>query len=197
MFCKSLAKIVRPAAGLVRQGAIARPLLRPLLNSQLRNISSSFIARVPEVQEAEAEAAKETTSANSGKTLEEEPSKEIPDLTPLKFEQKIYATIDIHNRPYLITEGDEIVLPFRMKHADVGDVLQFTDITTVGSRNFTYHLKKGIDLAVASIKGVVVEKTKSPMYVKEITKRRNRHVRHVQVKHDLTKIRITELKLNV
>ncbi|QPG76815.1 hypothetical protein FOA43_004209 [Brettanomyces nanus] len=121
----------------------------------------------------------------------------ITDLTPLKYEGNIYATINIHNRPYLITEGDEIILPFRMKHADIGDVLEFTDITTLGSRNYTYHMKKGVDPSFASIKGVILEKTKSPMYIKEVTKRRNRHVRHVEVKHDLTKIRITQLKLTL
>lgn len=119
----------------------------------------------------------------------------IPDLTPLKYEEKLYATIKIHEIPYLVTEGDVVILPFRMKHAEVGDELQFTDIVTLGSRDYTYNVNEGMDKSAVSIKGVVLEKTKSPMYVKEITKRRNRHVRHVQVKHDLTKIRISELKL--
>ena len=122
---------------------------------------------------------------------------EVPDLTPLKYEQSLYATINIHNRPFLVTEGDIIILPFRMKHADIGDTLQFTDITTIGSRNYTYHVKEGLPANAVSIKGTILEKTKNPMYVKEITKKRNRRTRHVQVKHDLTKIRITELKLNV
>lgn len=122
---------------------------------------------------------------------------QAPDLTPLKFEQNIYATIDIHNRPYLVTLGDEITLPFRMKHAEIGDTLRFTDIKTLGSKNYTYNISEGIDPSVATIKGVILEKTKNPMTVKEITKRRNRHTRHVQVKHDLTKVRITELSLKL
>lgn len=122
-------------------------------------------------------------------------SSKLPDLQPLKFEKDLYATIRIHNRPYLITEGDKIILPFRLKNAEVGDVLNFDDVTTIGSRNFTYS-DTPIDSSLYSIKATVIEKTKKPMYTKEITKRRQRHVRHVNVKHDLTVLRVSELKLS-
>ncbi|KAH3670570.1 hypothetical protein OGAPHI_001085 [Ogataea philodendri] len=121
----------------------------------------------------------------------------VPDLTPLKYEQDLYASLRVHNRPYLVTKGDEMILPFRLKHAQVGDVLNFNDVTTIGSRNYTFHLKEAIDPSIFTIKAVVVEKTKKPMYVKEITKRRDRHVRHVPVKHDYTVLRVSELKLNI
>ncbi|GMG20150.1 unnamed protein product [Ambrosiozyma monospora] len=125
-------------------------------------------------------------------------AKLIPDLLPLKYEHDLYATLSIHNRPYLITEGDEVTLPFRLKHGEIGDVLNFTNITTVGSRNYTYHVESGeISPEVLSVKGVVIDKTKKPMYVKEVTKRRNRHVKHHKVKHDLTVLRISELKLKI
>ncbi|KAG7731132.1 hypothetical protein KL948_003412 [Ogataea haglerorum] len=121
----------------------------------------------------------------------------VPDLTPLKYEQNLYASLRVHNRPYLVTKGDEMILPFRLKNAEVGDVLNFHDVTTIGSRNYTYNLSGSIDPSIFTIKAVVVEKTKKPMYVKEITKRRNRHTRHVKVKHDYTVLRVSELKLNI
>ncbi|GMF13388.1 unnamed protein product [[Candida] boidinii] len=121
---------------------------------------------------------------------------EVPDLTPLKYETDLYASIKIHNRPYLVTKGDEVILPFHMKHAEIGDVLNFNDVTTIGSRNYTYN-QPSIDPSFFNIKGVVLEKTKKPMYVKEITKRRNRRVRHVQVKHDITIVRISDLEITI
>lgn len=164
-------------------------------NTTFRSLHSSLFAHNQEHLDAEqSRPLKESNSPNSEKIDE---AVQIPDLTPLKYEQNLYATINIHNRPFLVTKGDIIILPFRMKHADIGDALQFTDITTVGSRNYTYHVKEGLPSDAVTIKGIILEKTKKPMYVKEITKKRNRHTRHVQVKHDLTKIRITELKLNV
>ncbi|CDK27037.1 unnamed protein product [Kuraishia capsulata CBS 1993] len=122
--------------------------------------------------------------------------KEIPNLTPLKYEKDIYATVRVHNISYLVTEGDLLTLPFRLIQADVGDILDFNDVTTIGSRNFTYH-EDPIPSNAYTIKAVVVEKTKKPMEVKEKTKRRNRHVRHIKSKHPITILRISELKLNV
>lgn len=130
--------------------------------------------------------ANSTSSSNIAKSL---------DLSPLKFEQNLYATVNIHNRPYLITEGDEVILPFRMKQAEVGDIIEFDNVTTLGSRNYTLHKDDGSIDQFVSIKGVVLEKTKKPMVVKEVTKRRNRHTKHTNIKHDLTMVRISELKL--
>ncbi|TID21214.1 hypothetical protein CANINC_003494 [Pichia inconspicua] len=123
-------------------------------------------------------------------------AKATTDLTPLKFEQNLYATIKVHNQPYLVTKGDLVNLPFKMRAAQVGDIINFTKIDTVGSRNYTLHADDGIDTSKVTVKGVVVEKTKKPMIVKEVTKRRDRHVKHVFSKHDLTIVRISELKIN-
>lgn len=119
---------------------------------------------------------------------------QVSDLLPLKFEQDIYATIKIHNRSYLVTEGDTVILPFRLKEAEVGDVLDIYNVTTLGSRNYTV-VGEPIDKSLYSIKATVIEKTKNPLYIKEVTKRRNRHVRHIPVQHDKTILRISELKI--
>lgn len=123
-------------------------------------------------------------------------AKTADSLLPLKFEQNIYATLKIHDRSYLVTKGDTINLPFKMHAAEIGDIIKFNKIDTLGSRNFTYHIKDGIDNDKVSISGVVIEKTKKPMTIKETTKRRDRHIKHALSKHDLTVIRINELKIN-
>ncbi|CDO96059.1 unnamed protein product [Kluyveromyces dobzhanskii CBS 2104] len=117
------------------------------------------------------------------------------DLTPLKLSNELYAIFKIHNRPYLVTKGDTVILPFKMKQAEVGDVLNLTDVTTIGSRNFKLVDDK-IDPSLYTIKATVLEKTKRPLRVREVTKRRNRKVRHAVNKGDLTVLRISELMVN-
>lgn len=120
----------------------------------------------------------------------------LDSLQPLKFEQNLYATIKVHNRSYLVTKGDLVNLPFNMNKAQIGDQINFSKIDTIGSRNYTYHLNDSIDLDKVTVTGIVVEKTKKPMTIKEVTKKRDRHVKHILSKHDLTVIRINELKIN-
>lgn len=135
-----------------------------------------------------------TTAAETASALAKKSSTDS--LLPLKFEQNLYATLKIHNRSYLVTKGDLVNLPFNMKTAQIGDVISFSKIDTLGSRNYTYHLKDGIDTDKVTVTGVIVEKTKKPMTLKEVTKKRDRHVKHILSKHDLTVIRINELKIN-
>ncbi|QLG74778.1 hypothetical protein HG535_0H01040 [Zygotorulaspora mrakii] len=128
----------------------------------------------------------QNAAASEGKKL---------DTTPLKLSNELYAILRVHNRPYLLTLGDKLVLPFKLKQAEVGDVLDFNDVTTVGSRNYKL-VDDPIDPSLFSLKAVVLEKTKRAFQVREVTKRRNRKVRHAKSKGDLTVLRISELKLN-
>ena len=131
-----------------------------------------------------------TAAANAATT----PLKTKIDTTPLKLSNELYAIFRIHNRPYVVTEGDKVILPFKMKQADVGDVLNLTDVTTIGSRNYRL-VDDPIDQSLYSLKATVLEKTKRKYRVREVTKRRNRKVRHAVSKGDLTIIRISELKV--
>lgn len=116
------------------------------------------------------------------------------DITPLKLATDLYAVFRIHNRPYLVTEGDKVILPFKMKQAEVGDILRLTDVITLGSRNFT--LKDNpIDPSLYNLKATVIEKTKRKFEIREVTKRRNRRVRHAKRKGDLTILRISKLEV--
>ena len=133
-----------------------------------------------------------TTLANTATTTT--PLKTKLDTTPLKLSNELYAIFRIHNRPYVVTEGDKVILPFKMKQADVGDVLNLTDVTTIGSRNYRL-VDDPIDQSLYSLKATVLEKTKRKYRVREVTKRRNRKVRHAVSKGDLTIIRISELKV--
>ncbi|KAL6937977.1 54S ribosomal protein L49, mitochondrial [Hanseniaspora osmophila] len=116
-------------------------------------------------------------------------------VEPLKLSNELYAIFKIHNRPYLVTEGDKVILPFRMKNVEVGDILKLNDVTTIGSRNYKL-IDYPIDESVYSLQAVVTEKTKRPMRIREVTKRRSRRTRHAKNKADLTILKISELKVN-
>ncbi|CCK68620.1 mitochondrial 54S ribosomal protein bL21m KNAG_0B01770 [Huiozyma naganishii CBS 8797] len=117
------------------------------------------------------------------------------DTTPLKLSNELYAMFRIHNRPYTVTVGDTVILPFKMKDANLGDTLCLTDVARIGSRNYT--LAGGpIDQSLYTLKATVIEKTKRKFETREITKRRHRRVRTVAKKGDLTLLRINELTVH-
>lgn len=118
------------------------------------------------------------------------------DITPLKEASALYATIHIHDRKFLVTEGDKITLPVKMRDVKIGDVLNFDQVSVIGSRDYTLTGGPRIDRKVFSIKGRVIEKTREKREVEEKTKPRRRHVRHIVKKNALTVIRISELKVN-
>lgn len=117
------------------------------------------------------------------------------DLTQFKQDGPLYASLRIHNRPYLVTVGDNLTLNFRLKDAEVGNILHFTDIASVGSRNYILTGIPAVDTQTVSVKARVIEKTKEPMRFKYITKRRNRKVKRIATKLPHTVLCITEIKL--
>ncbi|CDO53340.1 similar to Saccharomyces cerevisiae YJL096W MRPL49 Mitochondrial ribosomal protein of the large subunit [Geotrichum candidum] len=117
------------------------------------------------------------------------------DLEPLKLAHALYATVHIYDRKFLVTEGDEIVLPVRLRNATVGDTLNFDKVSVIGSRDHTLTGMPLIDPSHFKIKGVVVEKSREKKRVNERTQRRIRHIRHVPVENCMTVIRINELSL--
>ncbi|KAH3672262.1 hypothetical protein WICMUC_004357 [Wickerhamomyces mucosus] len=172
--------------------------IRSLARIQLRNTSRVFTSPITNYSLL----ANRTFSISSTKynqtitntTQDSKILKQLPDLTPLKLEDDLYAVIKVHSNPFLVTEGDKVILPYNLKHAQVGDVLNFNDVAVIGSRNYTF-TDDSIDPSLYTIKAVVLEKTKLPMRIREITKRRQRKVRHAISKPHRTILRITELKL--
>lgn len=147
------------------------PIYRPFTSHPFRNLATSSSIS--------------STKAKTSKT----------DTTPLKLSNELYAIFKIHNRPYLVTEGDRVILPFKLKQAEVGDILNMTDVTTLGSRNYKL-VGHPINTSLYTLKATVVGKTKRAFQTREVTKRRNRRVRHAKSKGDLTILRISELSMN-
>lgn len=75
------------------------------------------------------------TPSNRGPPEVTESMKE--NLEALLSQPPFYATIHIHARPYLVTVGDSVRLPFLMHGVMPGDVLRLDRLTSIGSRDWT------------------------------------------------------------
>lgn len=133
----------------------------------------------------------------------------IRHLLPLLHTQPShYITVHIHGRPYLLTAGDTLRLPFLMPDAHPGDTLRLNRATHIGSRDYTLkapatvkgnadHGKKVfyLDERMFTCRARVVGIEAEPMRVEEKTKRRQRHVKHVHSKMRYTVLKISELRV--
>lgn len=107
----------------------------------------------------------------------------------------MYAIFKIHNIPYLVSKGDKIYLPYKLKNVEVGDILKLNNVTTLGSPNYSYNDKNGISEDKYVLKATIVEITRAPS--RELIKKtpRCRRVKTVLISIFQTVLMITELKL--
>ncbi|KAF7581881.1 Ribosomal prokaryotic L21 family protein [Clavispora lusitaniae] len=126
-------------------------------------------------------------------------AKAVPDLAPLKFDSNgsssLYAICKIHNMPYLVSKGDRLVLPYKMKNVKVGDVLKLNNVTSIGSRNFTFNDDNGIPESAFELTATLAEITREPKYQVYKKKQRCRRLKTVDVEPYQTHLVISELKL--
>ena len=107
-----------------------------------------------------------------------------------------YITVHIHGFPYLVQEGDEIRLPFRMPGVQAGDVLRLNRASILGSRDYTMKGAPTIDERVFECRATVTGTESEPLRIKVKKKRRQRRSRTVKSKHRYTILRISELNIN-
>lgn len=107
-----------------------------------------------------------------------------------------YATVHIHGRPYLVTEGDSVRLPFRMPGVQAGDVLRLNRASALGSRDLTLRgAPRYVDERLFECRAVVAGTESEPMRTMVKKKRRQRRAKRVTSKHRYTVLRISELKI--
>ncbi|KAF1975237.1 54S ribosomal protein L49, mitochondrial precursor [Bimuria novae-zelandiae CBS 107.79] len=133
----------------------------------------------------------------------------IRQMLPLLHSQPAhYITAHIHGRPYLVTQGDSIRLPFLMSHVKAGDVLRLNRATHIGSRDYTLKAPEAIkgnadhgkivhylDERLFTCRATVIGEEMEPVRVMEKTKRRRRHVKHVYSQHKYTVLRVGEVQV--
>ncbi|KAK3167165.1 hypothetical protein OEA41_010291 [Lepraria neglecta] len=124
------------------------------------------------------------------------PTNQNLDLLPLLVAQPPhYILAHIHSRPYLLTMGDMLRLPFHMPLAPPGTVLRLNRASMLGSRDYTYRGDPWVDESRFLLRVVVVGVEGEPLRVVEKTKRRNRRVRRVKTKGRFTVLRVSELRV--
>lgn len=123
-------------------------------------------------------------------------SPSILEMLPfLRAQPSHYITAHIHARPYLLTAGDTLRLPFHMPKVKPGDVLRLNRASSIGSRDYTMRGAPYLDERLFECRATVVGVEAEPMRYLEKTKRRNRKVKTVKSKHRFTLLKVKELKI--
>lgn len=107
-----------------------------------------------------------------------------------------YITVHIHGFPYLVQEGDQIRLPFRMPGVMPGDVLRLNRASILGSRDYTVKGAPHIDERIFECRATVLGTESEPLRIKIKKKRRQRRKRQAKSKHRYTILRISDLTIN-
>lgn len=116
-------------------------------------------------------------------------------LPHLAGQKPHYIVAHLHARPYLLTEGDHLRLPFVMPKVKTGDVLRFNRASALGSRDFTLKGSPHVDERIFECRVRITGVEEEPLRIKEKTKRRQRHVKHVWSKHRYTILRVMDVRV--
>jgi large subunit ribosomal protein L21 len=116
-------------------------------------------------------------------------------LPHLAGQKPHYVVAQLHARPFLLTEGDHVRLPFLMPKVKAGDILRFNRASAVGSRDFTLKGAPIVDERIYECRVRVTGVDAEPLRIKEKTKRRNRHVKQAKSKHRYTLMRVMDVRV--
>jgi large subunit ribosomal protein L21 len=124
-------------------------------------------------------------------------SESLAELLPLLAAQSSHhVSAHIHGKPFLVTVGDIVRLPFHMPGVMPGDFLRLNRASSLGSRDYTMKGTSYLDERISECRARVMGTEAEPMRIKTKTKRRNRKVKTVQSKYKFTILRIAKLKIN-
>lgn len=116
----------------------------------------------------------------------------LPHMTAQKTH---YITAHLHAKPYLLTTGDQLRLPFHMSGVQAGDVIRLNRASVLGSRDFTLKGTPYVDERLFECRARVLGVDAEPMRIKEKTKRRQRHVKTARSKHRFTVLRVMDVRV--
>ncbi|EPY53804.1 aconitate hydratase/ribosomal protein subunit L49 [Schizosaccharomyces cryophilus OY26] len=117
-------------------------------------------------------------------------------LDSIKQQPDHYADVSVYNRHFIVTRGDQLGLPFRIKNVQVGDTIRFDKVSRLGSRDYTIVGKPYVDSSLHTIEATVLSFPKSALSVRVKHKRRHRHDRVMKHKQTYTILRINKLVIH-
>ncbi|KAI8055158.1 ribosomal protein L21-like protein, partial [Syncephalis plumigaleata] len=112
----------------------------------------------------------------------------------LRDQKKHYAVIEIMGRSFLVTKNDIVVID-RLRHAKVGDILEFDRIREIGTMDYTLYGKPIINSEVARVRATVIEEPKSSEIIKIKFKKRKNYHRRLRHRHHYTLLRISDVEV--
>ncbi|KAJ4385359.1 hypothetical protein N0V85_008091 [Neurospora sp. IMI 360204] len=192
----------RPAAAAARFLHQTAQQVEPTSQSDTAAAATLLKAAPPKATtptpEAPAAVPTSTPSAGAAVASQQPPiSQQVKELLPVLAAQPgHYTTIHIHGKPYLVTEGDTVKLPFKMPGVAPGDVLRLNRASVIGSRDLTLQGAPYVDERLFECRAIVMGTESEPMRVMIKKKRRIRRKKHVFSKHKYTVLRINQLKIN-
>ncbi|OQE29901.1 hypothetical protein PENSTE_c002G01522 [Penicillium steckii] len=119
----------------------------------------------------------------------------MSNLPHLAGQSPHYVVAELHSRPYLLTAGDHVRLPFLMPKVKPGDILRFNRASAVGSRDFTLKGAPHVDERLFECRVRVTGTEAEPLRIKEKTKRRQRHTKTAKSKHRYTIMRVMDVRV--
>jgi large subunit ribosomal protein L21 len=184
----------------------SEPLRPPPAEPPLQTPQPSTLALPPK---------KTSPLAPVSQAIDAEPDRSIQELLPLLVAQPPhYITIHVHGRPFFVTQGDRITLPFLLHGVQPGDTLRLNRASLLGSRDYTLkspslmrrtkdeaalglnaRRERWIDERLFLCRATVLGEEMEPERVKEKKKQRNRRVKTVVSQHRYTVLRISELQV--
>lgn len=176
----------QPGSSIIPEALKAQP------QTSQADISSSIVSATSALPQSATPAAPASTTASA---TDLDPS--VRELLPLLAAQPgHYVTIHVHGRPYLVTAGDQVRLPFKMPGVVPGDVLRLNRASVLGSRDFTLKGEPYVDERLFECRAVVLGAEAEPMRIMIKKKRRCRRKKQVKSKHKYTILRVSELRIN-
>ncbi|CEJ90711.1 Putative Ribosomal protein YmL49, mitochondrial [[Torrubiella] hemipterigena] len=164
------------------------PIVEPIPERHAKNAAN------PTVNEPRPMAFKKSHPAPPPKPVDDATFKDA--LTLLAAQPGHYITVHIHGFPYLVQEGDQIRLPFKMPGVMPGDILRLNRASVLGSRDYTVKGAPHIDEQHFECRATVIGTESEPMRIKIKKKRRQRRMRQAKSKHQYTILRISDLSIN-
>ncbi|KAM3514759.1 hypothetical protein MY11210_001600 [Beauveria gryllotalpidicola] len=182
LFAKPAASIVSSA----RAFNTTPPIIEPVSTAHIKNAAN------PTRNQARPTALKKSHPLPPPKPVDDS----VKNLLPfLAAQPGHYITVHIHGFPYLVQEGDQIRLPFRMSGVLPGDVLRLNRASVLGSRDYTMKGAPHIDENVFECRATVLGTESEPLRIKIKKKRRTRRARRATSKHRYTILRISDLTI--
>ncbi|KAL1896768.1 hypothetical protein Sste5346_004401 [Sporothrix stenoceras] len=209
------------------QSLVASPFPQTAASASRIAATHSFSTSTRSSQDNKSASSSSTASASSSTSTDSAPVLPVSALSQILFSSttstplvgpastsvssanpSVYATVQIHGRPYLVTPGDSVRLPFKMPGVQPGDELLLNRVGVVGNRTVTAVAGAGAGTSKvgeesfdvpyvpgATVKAVVLGVETEPLRTLVVKKRRTRRKRTVKSKHHYTVLRIQEVSV--